>query len=151
MTNPGNAAGAAVEIVGDSGWRVRLSVTGYEDPSRPPAGAGDVEWLSGSALAEGPGFEARVGASFEAEDFVRFAAEVDAVREGRAGEAWFRTLEEQVELKLVRGRHGDVEVTGSVTEHARAHLDFRFASDLASLDRASPALREIVRRFPPRR
>ena len=138
-----------VEIRGELGGRVLLTVRGYERQSAQSAD--DANWLQCSAKVEVGRFHGEVDAAFTTHDFSRFSTEIGGVLSGSATTAVFRTIEEMLTVSIEVGRTGSASVSGELRElDGGVSLSFKFESDLSFLQPVRVQLVEIVRTFPSR-
>jgi len=142
-----------VQIRGIGGSVVQIDIFGYE---RPDAGDEyDANWLKARCSVTLAEFSAVLSLSVLAQDFVRFADELEQAVQSLKGTSTFSTVEcgLRMEIKFTTGGHADV--FGSVRSQMsfvpdQSMLSFSFETDQSFLTPTVRELRAIVSRFPVR-
>lgn len=142
-----------INLRGENGFRLALSVDGYE---REPRGESyDDNWLRGSASVEVSQpplatFRAKCDVSWQTTDLLRFQEVLRALLDDLAGVATLSTTEDQVEL-TIRLTAGKGTIEGRVEAHAIASLEFEGMTDQTFLSNTLTELRAVTTTYPFRR
>ena len=130
--------------------RLEVEVFGYE---RQPVGKyWDDNWLSVEIRVHAGRFHGRTRAAFITGDLVSFASQLRPLYDSLSGSAEFKTMEEQLSLRLVGDGKGHIEVRGDVLDQAgfgnsfHFHLDF----DQSQLGASIRELGRVTLQFPVR-
>jgi hypothetical protein len=139
--------GAVVNVKGENGRRISVTVRGYEraagsDPY-------DYNWLSSSVLVEVDGFKGELDVAFQTFDFTRFGRELDALLDSKSKLAALVTMEEAVSLQVEVGSLGHATVTGILSSET-VRLSFSFETDQTYLQAVQRELHALAREFPER-
>ncbi len=141
---------ATFSLGGTERERIVVEVLAYE---RPPSGEyHDDNWLRVNVLVSAGAFSGGFHAAFLTDELVRFRDQMQTLYRTLRGEANFRTLEEQLLLRLtgngrdeicVRGVAVDIPGTGN-------RLEFELMLDQSHLQSTLDSLNEVIDQFPVR-
>ena len=110
----------------------------------------DDNWVSVEVSVSVGSFSGRFTAAFLTEDFVRFQTALQSLFDTLTGEAEFKTLEEQLTLKVTAVSRGTIEVKGIALDQPGIgnQLQFTLAFDQTHLAETLEGLNEITSSFP---
>jgi len=140
----------SVLFMGDGGEQLRIDVLGYE---REPVGEYfDDNWLTVVVEVKAGGFIGSVSASFLTAEIEAFHQDAANLYDSLAGQAKFRTLEEQLSIDLVGDGLGHIRLTGSAEDQPGLGntLAFGFAFDKTQLQSSVQSLARVLAAFPVR-
>jgi hypothetical protein len=114
--------------------------------SRPAEGEG-YDWISAEATIDVGGFRGRTTLKITYTDLVNFAGQVHSLYQTLQGAAEFKTIENQIKLKLTNDGLGHLTVTGHLMDQAGAgnKLIFAFDFDQTILQRTMIELDEAIK------
>jgi hypothetical protein len=130
--------------------RVEVDVHGYE---RPASGEYyDHNWLRTDVRVSAGKFRGEVYATIITSELVAFLSELRTLYERLNGSAEFKTMEEQLSLRLVGDGRGHIELRGEVADQPgignRLHFTLQF--DQSQLGAAIRELEQVTSQFPVR-
>ena len=112
----------------------------------PPAKGEGYDWISAEASIDVGGFRGRTTLMITYTDLVNFAGQVHALYQTLQGSAEFKTIEDQIKLKLTADGLGHLTVTGHLMDQAGNgnKLIFTFDFDQTILQRTMIELDEAI-------
>jgi len=128
--------------------RIEVEVLRYE---RPLVGEYyDDNWLTVEIKIQVGGFHGKAEAAIQTSELVKFALELRPLFEKLNGSAEFRTLEEQLSLRLKGDGKGHIELTGEVEDRAGVgnRLHFTLQLDQSELGASIHELEAVISKFP---
>src|SRR5437660_8865101 len=94
--------------------RIEVDVHGYE---RAPVGEYyDDNWLTVEIRVRTGGFRGKASATIITSELTKFLSELSPLHQTLSGAAEFKTMEEQLSLRLVGDGKGHIELVGEVSE-----------------------------------
>jgi hypothetical protein len=106
----------------------RIQVTFIDPPSRSHPGA--YAWTKARVIIDIDGFTGDVEIYMDISDMVRFKTELEPMYKNVAGKAEFKTIEDQLYIRLEMDNLGHVQVSGFLSDsHAENKLSFDFSFD----------------------
>jgi hypothetical protein len=130
--------------------RIEIDVHGYE---RPVSGEyWDDNWLRTDIRVSTGKFRGEVYAAIITSELAAFLSELRTLHERLNGSAEFKTIEEQLSLRLVGDGRGHFELRGEVADQPgisnRLHFSLQF--DQSQLGAAIRELEQVTSKFPVR-
>lgn len=105
-----------VTLQGQTGEKLAISVEGLERAAADEPW--DATWLLCTAEVDLGAFRGGVSAAFQRDDFEHFLSELNRLLSGQSASASFRTLEDQLALRVELGQTGQATVVGKLSEVA---------------------------------
>jgi hypothetical protein len=133
-----------------SSEHIEIDVLRYE---REPIGDyHDDNWLKIKILVVAGGFQGKVAASIMTKELNEFLKSLRVLYKTLQGDAVFKTLEDQLDLKLCGNGKGHVQLIGKILDQAGVGncLNFKFILDQTELVGSISDLEQVVNTFPVR-
>jgi hypothetical protein len=130
--------------------RIEVEVLAYE---RARSGEyHDDNWLRVNVSISAGAFSGRFHAAFLTDELVRFRDQIQTLYRTLQGEASFRTLEEQLSLRLTGNGRGEIGVRGVAVDIPGTgnRLEFELMLDQSYLQSTLGSLNEVIDQFPVR-
>ncbi len=127
---------------------VYVDVLHYENA--PTGDEHDDNWLSIAIRVRVGGFSGKLTASILTGELSQFLTQLRPLHETLLGSAEFRTLEQQLSLRLTGDGRGGIEMLGEIADQpgGRNHLHFRLEFDQTQLGRSLSELERVCAAFP---
>lgn len=119
-------------ILKDENFFAKLEFNGRDRPQS--SDFWDANWISVSVEIRTPGFTVNVPLSLRSEELERFSAELYEAAKNNLGIARLRTMEESLELNIVRERRGKYHIEGHIQYPVGDGHRFIFSSTISSPD-----------------
>jgi len=139
-----------ISFGGSERERLQIEVVGYE---RQPVGEYyDDNWLNMKISVSVGGFRGEADATFLTAEFVSFLSQLRPLYESLRGGAEFRTMEEQLRLRLDGDGLGHIELKGELLDRAGIgnRLTFTLQVDQTQLGKTILELEKATSEFPVR-
>ena len=137
-----------ISFGGSDREKVQIEVQGYQ--YQPTGEYYDDNWLSVQISILAGSFRGKINASFLTADFASFLSQLRLLHETLQGSAEFKTMEEQLYLKLIGDGKGHIELEGELKDRPGVsnQLNFTLQFDQTQLRESISQLEKIVSAFP---
>ncbi len=108
----------------------------------------DGNWLESEVRVEVSGFSSLYGINLRVDDLQRFYESLTALQKDNAKDSEFTTMEEGLYLHFAVNPNGSINCKGKASNEIGDSLDFKYQTDLASLDTFMSELEIVLKSYP---